>query len=267
MKYKLAAVDMDGTLLNNSDEITPHTLDTIREAADRGLVFSVCTGRPIQGVAKYEALMELNAPVITYNGAMIVMSSTREVLFQQNLEREDARQILKLGREYGTTMCVWSANQLYGNVLNDRIHEYKKATGVEPILIQDEEALLDQGITKILWYDDTEKIKQMEKEIPPSAFQSVTFCTSKPFYLEFFNSKVSKASAMEKIGELYHISREEMIAIGDGFNDLSMITYAGLGAAMENAPDGVKAKADYVTARSNQEDGVAEVLEKFVLGL
>lgn len=265
MKYKFVAVDMDGTLLNDVDEITPLTMKTIQESVSQGLIFSVCTGRPIQGVAKYRELMELNAPVITYNGAMIVMSDTREVIFQQNLEREDARRILKLGREYGTTMCVWSGNQLYGNVLNERIHEYKKATGVEPLLIQDEDALLDQGITKILWYDEVEKIGQMEKEIPPSAFQSVTFCTSKPFYLEFFNSKVSKASAMEKIGELYHISREEMIAIGDGFNDLSMINYAGLGVAMKNAPQGVKAQADYITRHSNQEDGIAEVLRKFVL--
>ena len=266
MKYKLAAVDMDGTLLNNQDEITPHTVDTIQKSVEKGFLFCICTGRPIQGVEKYNHLLKLQSPVITYNGAMIVMSDTKEILFQQNLERDDARKILELGQKYGTTMCIWSANRLYGNVLNDRIYKYKKATGVEPILMEDMDTLLDQGITKILWYDDIEKIRQMEKEIPPSAFQNVTSCTSKPFYLEFFNSRVSKATAMEKIGELYHISREEMITIGDGFNDLSMITWAGLGAVMKNAPDGVKAHADYITAHTNEEDGVAEILEKFVLG-
>ena len=110
------------------------------------------------------------------------------------------------------------------------------------------------------------QIQQIEKELRKTAhFHNVTFCTSKPFYLEFFNSKVSKAAAIDCIGKLYDFTPAETIAIGDGFNDLSMIRYAALGVAMENAPDGVKESADYITARTNNEDGVAEVLEKFVL--
>lgn len=264
MKYKFVAVDMDGTLLNNSDEITPKTADAIQRAVQEGLLFSVCTGRPIQGVEKYDHILNLKAPMITYNGAMIVMSDTKEVLFEQGLERKDAARILELGRKYGTTMCIWSNNQLYGNVINDRILEYHKATGVTPVLIESDEKILNQGITKILWYDTVENIQKWEKEIPKDLFSSVTFCTSKPFYLEFFNKKVSKASAMKKIGELYNIAQEEMIGIGDGFNDLSMIEYAGLGVAMENAPNGVKEKAQYITA-SNECDGVAQVLEQFYL--
>lgn len=126
--------------------------------------------------------------------------------------------------------------------------------------------LLAQGITKILWYDDVSQIQQIEKELRKTAhFHNVTFCTSKPFYLEFFSSKVSKAAAIDCIGKLYDFTPAETIAIGDGFNDLSMIHYAALGVAMANAPDGVKESADYITARTNNEDGVAEVLEKFVL--
>ena len=95
-------------------------------------------------------------------------------------------------------------------------------------------------------------------------FRSVTFCTSKPFYLEFFNNAVSKAAAIDRIGDLYGFSSLETIAIGDGFNDLSMIRHAALGVAMANAPDEVKQCADYVTTHTNNEDGVAEVLEKFI---
>ena len=163
-------------------------------------------------------------------------------------------------------MCIWSDNKLYGNQLNDRIHEYSQATKVTPLPIPSIEQLLSQGITKILWYDDVEKIQQIEKELRSAAhFQNVTFCTSKPFYLEFFNSRVSKAAAIDRLGELYGFSPAETIAIGDGFNDLPMIRYAALGAAMSNAPDGVKQYAVYVAKHTNNEDGVAEVLEKFVL--
>ncbi len=264
MKYKLIAADMDGTLLNNAGEITPRTVERIHQAMEAGVLFSISTGRPIQGVTKYDRVLNLNAPVITYNGAMIVEPRSGRILFEQGLLREDARRILELGNRRRTTMCIWSANRLYGNVLDDRIHDYKKLSGVEPLLVEDYEKLLDQGITKILWYDDREKLVQWQQELRQEAFESVTYCTSKPVFLEFFNSRVSKARAMEFIGELCHISRQEMIAIGDGLNDLAMIEYAGLGVAMDNAHPTVKAAAGYVTA-SNEDDGVAQALEALVL--
>lgn len=265
MEYKLIAADMDGTLLNNEGDITPGTLQAIKRAVDRGVIFSVSTGRPLQGVERYSHLLNLNAPFITYNGAVIVVSGTGEILFQQDLERADARRILELGRRYGTTMCVWSGNQLYGNVLNERIYDYVRMSEVEPRLLEDEELLLRQGVTKILWYDDADSIGRWQKELAEEQFGSVTFCTSKPVFLEFFNRKVSKAAALEKIGRLYGIKPEEMIAIGDGCNDLSMLEYAGLGVAMGNAPEEIKERAAYITA-SNEEDGVAAVIDKFIIG-
>lgn len=265
MKYKLVAADMDGTLLNSNEEITPVTLQAIERAVKSGVIFSISTGRPIQGVEIYSHLLNLNAPFITYNGAMIVVLGTGEILFQQDLDKEDARQILKLGKKYNTTMCVWSENQLYGNILNNKIYDYRSMSGVEPKLIEDEELLLDQGITKILWFDEEEAINRWQKELACEPFENVTFCTSKPVYLEFFNKQVSKAHALEKIGQLYNIRREEMIAVGDGFNDLSMLEYAGMGVAMGNAPEEIKEKAAYVTA-ANDEDGVAEVINKFIFG-
>lgn len=266
MNYKFAAADMDGTLLNDSNEITSHTVDVIRRAVSGGLIFSICTGRPYQGVERYQKQLDISGPVITYNGAMILDSATGAVLYRQELEPEDVRKILEAGIRYNTTMCIWSDNKLYGNQLNDRIFEYSQATKVTPLLLPSIEQLLRQGVTKILWYDDTEKIHRIEKEMSEtSPFHNVTFCTSKPFYLEFFNSNVSKAAAIDRIGQLYDFSSSETIAIGDGFNDLSMISHAALGVAMANAPDGVKKCADYVTGRTNNQDGVAEILEKFVL--
>ncbi len=264
MKYKLMALDMDGTLLNSKGEITPKTLDAIHQAQEVGRFVTVSTGRPVQGVDKYNDRLHIDGPAIIYNGAMIVHTKTREILFEQNLDSEDARKILALGRKYHTTMCVWSKNQLYGNVLNDRIHEYKKMSGVEPLLIEDDEALIEQGITKILWNDEIERIQEFQKVLGEMDFKEVTYCTSKPIFLEIFNCKVSKAIAMEKIGEILNIAKSEMIAVGDGMNDLSMIEYAGLGVAMGNAPDELKERANEVTS-SNECDGIAEVIEKYMV--
>lgn len=263
MKYKLVAVDMDGTLLNSRGEITPATVEEIRKLAEKNVVFTVSTGRPMQGVEKYKELLDLTGPVITYNGAMIVNAEDNRVLFEQGLLREDARKIWELGLKYNTTMCIWAGNQLYGNRLDDKIHDYKKLSGVEPVLAEDIETLLDIGITKILWYDEVERIESFLAQLSPDLFCEVSYCTSKPTFLEFFSKKVSKAVAMEKIGELLRVSREETVAIGDGLNDLCMIQYAGLGVAMGNAAKEVKENAQFITD-TNDEEGVKKVLEKFL---
>ncbi len=262
MKYKFVAVDMDGTLLNSRGEVTPATVEAIRRLADKDVVFTVSTGRPMQGVAKYKELLGLTGPVITYNGAMIVDAKDNKVLFEQGLLREDARKIWEMGQKYNTTMCVWAGNRLYGNRLDEKIHEYKKLSDVEPVLAEGIEPLLDIGITKILWYDEVERIESFLTQLSPELFCEVSYCTSKPTFLEFFSKKVSKAVAMEKIGELLGIAREEMVAIGDGLNDLSMIQYAGLGVAMGNAAKEVKENAQFITD-TNDEEGVRKVLDKF----
>ncbi len=190
MKYKFAAADMDGTLLNDSNEITPHTVKIIRQAVDKGLIFSICTGRPIQGVSRYQKQLGIQGPVITYNGAMILDSATEKILYRQELASDDARKILEAGIRYDTTMCIWSDNKLYGNQLNDRIHEYSQATKVTPLPIPSIEQLLSQGITKILWYDDVEKIQQIEKScaVQPIS-RMLLFALPSLFYLEFFQQQ------------------------------------------------------------------------------
>lgn len=263
MKYKLIALDMDGTLLNSKKEITPLTAQAIARASKAGVVVTVSTGRPIQGVEMYSKDIDMNVPVITYNGAMVVNGKTKEILYKQELERGDAGKILDFALKLGITACIWSGNQLYGTKLDWRIHEYKKLSGVEPQLMESKEKLLDQGITKILWYDGRDKVQNYIKMMDSETFSSVSYCTSNPEFLEFFNRKVSKAIAMGRIGEMLGIQREEMIAVGDAANDLPMLEYAGLGVAMGNAAQDIKERVQYVTA-SNDDDGIAEVIRKFI---
>ncbi|NLK88475.1 MAG: HAD family phosphatase [Clostridiaceae bacterium] len=262
MKYRLIAVDMDGTLLNSQGRITDKTIAAIHKAVEKGVLFTICTGRPIQGVELYYDVLDTDAPVITYNGAMIVMGRSREILYKQDLDPGDARDVLEWGKKLNTTVIAWSDNKLYANELNDRVHDYKKLSLVEPILITDEDELINNGVTKFLWYDDADRIRHFQEVLADKLSEGVTYCTSKPTFLEFFNSKVSKAVAMEKIGEHFSIRREEMVAIGDGFNDLSMIEYAGLGVAMGNAPEEIKKRAGYVTL-SNDDDGIAYFIDEF----
>lgn len=265
MKYKLIAVDIDGTLIDSNGNITGATKNSIKAAVDSGIIFTICSGRSIQGVEHLNSELNLDLPFITYNGAMIVMGKSKEILYEQRLSPNDAKTIIELGKRYGTTMIVWSDNKLYVSELNERAFDYKKHANVEPILKDNMEELIENGITKILWYDDIDKIDYYETVIGEFLNDSVNYHTSKPMFLEFVDRNASKAIAMKKLGEHLGIKPCEMIAVGDGFNDLSMIEYAGLGVAMGNAKQAIKERADYVT-RSNDEDGVVHVIDKFILG-
>lgn len=264
MTYKLMAVDIDGTLLNSQGVLTEETKKAIISGVERGLIFTISTGRPIQGVEYLNRMLNLDLPFITYNGAMVVMGKSKEILYEQRLSAENANRIMELGKEFGTTIIIWSDNKLFVTELNEKVQEYKGISNVEPIVVKDLHELLKTGVTKILWYDEIDKIEKYQSELGKYLSDSVNFHTSRPMFLEFVDKNASKAIAMERLGEHFGIKRSEMIAVGDGYNDLSMIEYAGLGVAMANSKDEIKEKADFVTL-SNDEDGVAHVINKFIL--
>ncbi|NSW91664.1 MAG: HAD family phosphatase [Firmicutes bacterium] len=264
MAYKLMAVDIDGTLLDSKGNLTEETEKAIRLGVEKGLIFTISTGRPVQGVQAFIDKLDLDLPVITYNGAMVIMGKSKEVLYQCTMDPKDAREVIDLGEKYGTSIMVWADNKLFANRLNERAYEYSKISGVMPVLMEDVEETISQGVLKILWYDEVETIKKYQKDIGKYISRNINYHTSQPYFLEFVDKNASKAKAMEKIGEYFGIDRSEMIAVGDGFNDLSMIEYAGLGVAMGNASNEIKERADYVTL-TNDENGLAHVIYKFVL--
>lgn len=264
MAYKLMAVDVDGTLLNSKGILTETTKKAIRDAVEKGLIFTISTGRPIQGVEPLSREIGLDLPFITYNGAMVIMGKSREVIYEQRLSAEHAKEVIELAGKYGTAYVIWADNKLLVPEMNERVNLYKEISKVEPIVMDNIDECIKNGVTKILWYDEIDKIEKIQSEIGQYLGNRVNYHTSRPMFLEFVDSNASKAIAMEKLGEHFGIKQSEMIAVGDGYNDLSMIEYAGLGVVMANAKDAIKEKADFITL-SNDEDGVAHVIDKFFL--
>ncbi|MGV8146413.1 MAG: Cof-type HAD-IIB family hydrolase [Alkaliphilus sp.] len=260
--YKLLALDVDGTLLNSKGEVSEKTIKGIRELVNKGVLVLICTGRPTQGTVELYKKLRLKMPVIAYNGAKIVNLDTGEILHEQNLKSIDVKKIVEIGEEFKTTIIVWSDNQLYSNSLNDNVMAYKELSGVEPIVIDNYENIIQQGATKVLWIDEVEKIAEFQKLLDTRLDADVNYCTSKPYYLEFIDESISKGRALNILCDKYKIKREETIAIGDGQNDITMLEFAGAGVAMGNAPKEVKDKANYVTA-TNDKDGIALAIEKY----
>ena len=264
MKYKLVAVDVDGTLLDSKSNLRTETMKAIQETIAAGVIFTICTGRPIQGVEPLIDKLGLDLPFIAYNGAMIAMGKSGKILYAQTMQGEDVKTVYEIGKKLKTTIVIWANNKLYVQPFSPEAAAYANMSRTKPEPITDLEALLAQGVTKVLFYDKVETIRHYEKLVAPDVPPTVNYCTSQPFLLEFFDQKVSKANALARLGAYYGFTREEIIAIGDGFNDLSMIKYAGLGIAMANAEDAIKQQADYVTL-SNDENGVAHAIYRFCL--
>ena len=262
--YKLIASDMDGTLLRSDRTISDETRNAIMNIKEKGVLFVLCTGRPLIAVEKYNKLLNLNCPVILYNGAQIFDFASRKVLFEKYLDFEYAKFVWDEGCKKKLEIYVWADNELYTNFVNDKVYDYTIESHAEIHKLNDIRDLKGKNITKVLWDEEPDKIKIFIKEFDAiNFFEKVNYCTSMPYYLEFFNLETSKKVAIQKLEEIYNIKREEIIAIGDGKNDIEMIKYAGLGVAMDNATDEVKKYADVVT-KSNNDDGVLEIIKKYI---
>lgn len=260
---KMAAIDLDGTLLTDDKQITPLCKNTIQMAMRDGYIICISTGRAWPGAKKFAKELMVTAPVVTSNGAMIVDPVTEEVLYDLKLNFEDAEEIYELGCRIGVTQIVWSGCQLYGSRMDRYLEDYSKRFGfMEPVVLHSIEDLADRGVSKILWYFSEPTSEKYLKQVSVEMQNRLNIVTSTTFFLEFFHKDVSKAAAVKMVADRYGIEWSEIAAIGDAGNDLPMIQSAGLGIAMGNATDDVKEEADAITD-DNMHDGVAKALQQY----
>ena len=262
--YKLIAVDLDGTLLNSEHQLSGRNRQAILDVVDAGVIFSLSTGRPLQGVAAIIDIFDADLPFTIYNGAMIITSRSNEILFESELDGGLAEEVVRLGQARGTSILLYKDGALYVSEINDTVKRYTSVVGVVPNVPDDLAKFAAQGVTKIVWRDKPARIATLQDEVRPYVEGRINCSSSHPTLLEFFDINSSKGAAMRRIGDIYDIAQSEMMAIGDAYNDISMIEYAALGIAMGNAPQEIKDLADAVTL-TNNEDGVAEAIYRFVL--
>ena len=248
--YKLFASDMDGTLLNSRSKVAPATTDAIRRANEAGKYFTVVSGRSLVAIRQFAPDLPLSHPFGIFNGAMIV-DMTGKVYYEQPLEKEDARMVLQEARKRGAQVFVLTM--------------YAKLSGITPKLIESDEKMLEQPIAKILWYAPADSIAAWLAEFTDSMAGRLNVSTSAPEFIEFNHIDVSKGLCLKRLGELLGVAPEETIAAGDETNDLPMLDYAGLGIAMKNSTPAVLEAADMVSPWTNDEDGIARLIGRYLL--
>jgi Cof subfamily protein (haloacid dehalogenase superfamily) len=268
LSIKLIAIDLDGTLLNDKKQITEDNINAINAASKQGVSVVLCTGRPITGIKRYLAQLELNNPneyAITYNGAL-AQTLTGETLIKHTLSFEDYLAAEAFSHEVGVHFHVDGKNHIY--TANQNISTY---TVGESFLVEMglryravDEMNPELEMPKVMFIDDPAVLGAARDRIFERFADDFSVVQSEPYFVELMPKNVSKGNAVSELANRLGLELDQVMAIGDQGNDLSMIKAAGTGVAMANAIDEVKANAQFITANNN-DSGVARAIEKFVL--
>jgi len=270
---KMIGLDMDGTLLTTEKKLTAYTKAVLRKALEQGIEIVLSTGRAITGIPKELLEMPGMKYAVTINGARILDLRENKVIYENTLSIETALKLLDIIGEYDAiqeafinSVCYSSKDKLsHANdyFVHPSIAEYivKSRTPVENVraTVIEKNSSVDKVNGQFRNAEDKKSSYELLTKVP-----GVVVVSSLGNNWEINAEGTDKGSAMLKLGELLGIQREEIMACGDGMNDIAMLKAVGLGVAMENADPEVREVADYITA-SNDEDGVAKAIEKFAL--
>ncbi|WP_408955740.1 Cof-type HAD-IIB family hydrolase [Natroniella sp. ANB-PHB2] len=266
MDYKLVAIDLDDTLLANDLQISKRTVKAIKEAQNEGVRVVIATGRMHSSALPYAKMLGLKHELITYNGALVKRVVDNQTLYHEPISTELVRKVAKVAQKHDLHINFYLDDLLYVNKTGVEADYYEEIAGIKPILItEDVGDFLDRPSTKLLIIEnDRTKLEEVFSELTAGFADSVTITTSKVNFIEIMGQQVCKGTTLANVATKLGIKAEEIIAIGDSYNDLEMIEYAGLGVAVGNAKEEIKEEADYITG-TNNEEGVAQVIEKFIL--
>ena len=265
MEYKLVAVDMDGTLLTPQLEISKNTVETINKVIEKGTMFILSTGRMYLAAMSFAMLLQLDVPMITCNGALIKCSKTGKIYDEKIIPRSYSLEIIKYCDDYGLSVSIYREDDIFIKKDSQNLDIHMQLDHAKPQVVDDFNTLLDGSIIKIMFSSSNKRNLDKYTRILNELYKDkLNFYFSLPHFVEIVHKDANKRNALQDLAHKFNIKREEIIAIGDNFNDMDMIEYAGLGVAMGNAPKYLKDAADFVT-HSNDEDGVRHVLERFVL--
>ena len=269
MKYKLLVLDVDGTLLNDEREISKRTLAALLKVQQMGVRIVLASGRPTYGLMPLAKSLELGnygGFVLSYNGCQIIKAQNGEILFERRINPEMLPYLEKKARKNGFAIFTYHNDTLITDSPDNEYIKNEALLNNLKIIKEDEfSTAIDFAPCKCMLVSDKEEaLIELEQHWEKRLAGTLDAFRSEPYFLEVVPCGVNKANTLGALLEHLGVTREEVIAVGDGVCDVTMLQLAGMGVAMGHSQDSVKVCADYVTA-SNEEDGVALAVEKLIL--
>ena len=262
---RLIAIDLDGTLLHDNKRLSATNARAVAEATNRGIHVVLASARPPRSVREIYHRLSLDTLQVNYNGALIHDMPRGKHVFHQPLSASLAKQIVKFARKMDPDVVV--SLEILDKWYTDHVDEtLPTATSryFEPDFVGPLDAFLTVPVTKLMLLAPPEKLKPIHESVRKKFGSQIAILTCDDFLIQLVHKQVDKASALKVVAEHYKIDQQNVMAIGDAPNDLGMIQWAGVGVAMANGWDYLKQAAD-ITAPANDEDGVAYVIENYIL--
>ena len=270
LPYSIIALDLDGTLTNSEKNITPRTFDALMKAQREGVRLVLASGRPTFGIsalANQLQLADYGGYVLSYNGGRIIDWCEKTVIFSQVVDQKLVPILYDFAEKAQLPIVTYLPEAILASKNEgEYLAEEARINGMPVVVAQNfvEEAMqIAGGSTKFLIPGEPELLIQLESEMKAAHSEQMEVFRSAPFFLELPPKGIDKAQSLQRLLTHLGLERESLMAFGDGFNDLSMIQFAGKGVAMANAVEEVKSIADFVTT-SNEEDGIAHALEQLL---
>lgn len=267
--YKIVVLDLDGTLTNSEKKITEKTKNALLTIQKKGIIVTLASGRPTYGIislAKELELEKYGGYIISFNGAKIINCKTNEILYNKTIPKELIPILLDESIKNNVNILGYVNENIIaaGNGMNKYTIYEGKNNNMKVIETKDFINDLIEPANKCLITGEPELLVKLQDKLRNELGNKLSIYRSESFFLEIMSLNIDKALSINELLKILKIDKKDLICIGDGFNDKSMIEFAGLGIAMENAKQEVKDVADFIT-KSNNDDGVAFAIEKFIL--
>lgn len=269
-KPRLIAVDVDGTLLDDAKRLPPENREALREAADRGIVIAIASGRMVASIERIQDLLGIDCVLVAYNGALIVgrRSEGRPVIAHRPLPADVAALLIEFSRDEGYLLNFYHEDRLYaedGPRRRPLMDLYARRTGIEYHIVADLRRFLGVSPTKAILLAEPEERERLQRHFAARLEGRAFVTRSEPEYLEFMAHGVDKGAGLREMARHCGLEVDEVMGVGDAENDIGLIRSSGWGVAVANAAPGVKAVARAVTERTNGEGAVAEAVRRWVL--
>ncbi len=268
MSEKVLVLDIDGTLTNSDKQITEATKRVIQSTMERGHKVILASGRPTPGMRRYEEELELKkygGYLLSFNGGRIIDCRTGKIVYQRVLPSTVVPELYDYAKENNCGIITYSDEMILSAFQPDEYVELEaRINGMEIQVVENFKEYVDFDVNKCLLTAPKEVAPQLEKQLQEKYKDVLSIYRSEPFFIEVMPLNVDKAASLDYMMEKIGLTKDDAICCGDGFNDISMIKYAGVGVAMGNAQPAVKEAADYITD-TNDEDGLIPVIDHFIL--
>jgi Cof subfamily protein (haloacid dehalogenase superfamily) len=265
VQYKLVAFDLDGTLLGEELLLRPRVLAAVQQMRERGVNGCIVTGRMYRAALPFVRQLQFTAPVVCYQGAAVIDPQTDDVLQDVPLPNAQALELAAYAKSNALHIQLYANDRYYCEERNKYSDLYAKISGVEPIVVPSLAGQFESwDATKAVIIAEPDVVTEHLPRVRTLCGDRAYVTRSIPWFIEVMDAKVNKGKSLEIVARYLDVPMEQVLAVGDSWNDAPLLQAAGFGVAMGSAPPELREVADAVVA-DVENDGVAEAIERFVL--